>query len=153
MTDDATSANKAWGTTGNTGLSALTNFIGTTDAVDFVTRTNNLERMRVTSTGNVGIGIVAPVERLDVAGNIRLVSGNPTDMIYSSNTSGLTFESQGNTYGTVRMTIQNINGSNGALFEQMSATNPQLVDFGFKTPTGGQRNLRFETRVASTFAA
>jgi hypothetical protein len=109
MTDDAVSANKAWGTTGNTGLSALTNFIGTTDAVDFVTRTNNIERMRVLANGNVGIGIVAPVERLDVAGNIRLASGNATDKIYSSNTSGLTFESQGNTYGTVRMTIQNIN--------------------------------------------
>jgi hypothetical protein len=47
MTDDATSANKAWGTTGNTGLSALTNFIGTTDAVDLVLKWNNIEGMRL----------------------------------------------------------------------------------------------------------
>ena len=45
-----------WGLTGNAGTSASTNFIGTTDAVDFVTKTNNTERMRVSSGGNFAIG-------------------------------------------------------------------------------------------------
>jgi hypothetical protein len=43
-------ANNGWMTTGNAGTLATTNFIGTTDAVDFVTRTTNTERMRVTAT-------------------------------------------------------------------------------------------------------
>ncbi|MBV9963156.1 MAG: hypothetical protein JO072_12995, partial [Parafilimonas sp.] len=46
----------AWTTTGNTGINANSNFIGTKDANDFVTRTNNTERMRVTSAGDVVIG-------------------------------------------------------------------------------------------------
>ncbi len=53
------SANSSWATTGNTGTTAGTNFIGTTDAVDFVFKTNNAERARFTSAGNFGIGSTA----------------------------------------------------------------------------------------------
>ena len=62
----------AWLTTGNAGTSSATNFLGTTDAQDLVVRTNNTERMRVTSSGNVGIGTSTPTQRLHVAGNLRL---------------------------------------------------------------------------------
>lgn len=52
-----TSTNSAWITTGNSGTVAGTNFIGTTDAQDFVTKTAGSgaanERMRVTSGGKV----------------------------------------------------------------------------------------------------
>ena len=61
-----TSVPAGWNTTGNTGTSATTNFVGTTDAVDFVTRTNNTEKMRVTSAGNVGIGSTTPTSLLEV---------------------------------------------------------------------------------------
>jgi hypothetical protein len=51
-----TSTNGAWLTTGNSTLVAGTNYIGTNDAVDFVTKTGGAaaanERARVTSTGN-----------------------------------------------------------------------------------------------------
>lgn len=40
-----------WQLTGNAGTSAVTNFIGTTDAVDWVIRANNIERSRFTSGG------------------------------------------------------------------------------------------------------
>ncbi len=43
----------AWKLVGNAGTVATTNFIGTTDGVDFVTRTNNTERTRILSAGNV----------------------------------------------------------------------------------------------------
>jgi hypothetical protein len=56
-----------WRTTGNAGTVASTNFIGTTDNIDFVTRTNNTEAMRVTNAGRVGIGTAAPATRLDVS--------------------------------------------------------------------------------------
>ena len=55
-----------WMTIGNAGTSAAINFIGTTDPVDWVIRTNNIEQMRVLSTGNVGIGIAAPLAKLHV---------------------------------------------------------------------------------------
>ncbi|MEI6815155.1 MAG: hypothetical protein WCL14_00995 [Bacteroidota bacterium] len=59
----------AWTTLGNTGTNASTNFIGTTDGVDFVTKTTSVERMRVSAAGMVGIN-TAPTatEMLTVAG-------------------------------------------------------------------------------------
>lgn len=46
-------ANNVWNATGNAGTVAGSNFIGTTDAIDFVAKTNNTERLRVLSTGQV----------------------------------------------------------------------------------------------------
>jgi len=60
-----------WALLGNAGTNSSANFLGTTDAQDLVIRTNNTEKIRVLSTGNVGIGIASPIESLDVSGNIR----------------------------------------------------------------------------------
>jgi hypothetical protein len=62
---------KPWLLTGNAGTVAGTNFIGTTDAIDFVVKTNNTEKFRVQSGGNVGIGTIAPSYKLDVTSTIR----------------------------------------------------------------------------------
>ncbi|MEP6556101.1 MAG: hypothetical protein ABJB11_21275, partial [Ferruginibacter sp.] len=45
-----------WGLTGNGGTNSTSNFIGTTDNVDLVFRTNNVNKMLINATGNVGIG-------------------------------------------------------------------------------------------------
>lgn len=44
-----------WGITGNSGTVAGTNFIGTTDSVDWVIKTNNTERLRVYARGDIAI--------------------------------------------------------------------------------------------------
>jgi len=67
-----------WNTDGNVGTSPLSNFIGTRDNTDFVLRTNNVENMRIKSTGDIGIGTDIPDEKLDVFGNIELSGGNRT---------------------------------------------------------------------------
>jgi hypothetical protein len=45
-----------WSLAGNAGTNPVQNFIGTTDATDFVLRTNDNERMRIIDNGAVGIG-------------------------------------------------------------------------------------------------
>lgn len=70
----STGSLSAWSQIGNAGTNATANFIGTTDAVDFVTRTNNTEKVRVTSSGNMGIGVSNPVAKLDVAAGTTLVN-------------------------------------------------------------------------------
>ncbi len=92
----------AWYTTGNAGTSAVTNFIGTSDATDFVTRTNNIERMRVTSTGNIGIGTTTPSARLHVL----------TGDLYAGQTIRATAPSDGINAGV----IETYNQSDGTLW-------------------------------------
>jgi environmental stress-induced protein Ves len=56
----------AWNLTGNAGTTPGTNFLGTTDAQDFTIRTNNVENVRVTSGGLVGVGITAPTHKMTI---------------------------------------------------------------------------------------
>jgi hypothetical protein len=65
----------AWNIAGNDGTSAETNFVGTTDDVDLAFRTNNTEKMRISSYGNVGIANASPQYTLDVIGDAK-VSNN-----------------------------------------------------------------------------
>jgi hypothetical protein len=55
-----------WSIIGNSGTVPGTNFIGTTDAQDFVIRTNNTEKARMTSAGNLGVGIAAPTAKTHI---------------------------------------------------------------------------------------
>ncbi|MFC0428342.1 beta strand repeat-containing protein [Chryseobacterium scophthalmum] len=50
--DSATGTGNDWSILGNSGTSATTDFIGTTDAVDFVVKTNNTERERTYKSTN-----------------------------------------------------------------------------------------------------
>jgi hypothetical protein len=69
-----------WHLPGNAGTTPGTHFIGTTDAQDFVTKTNNIERVRIKSAGNVGIGTSNPNGKLHVVSTyldtIRFDSAN-----------------------------------------------------------------------------
>jgi hypothetical protein len=78
-----------WELTGNAGTVAGTNFLGTTDAIDFVIKTNSAERIRVTSAGLVGIGTAAPTQKLTINGNSLTIGTH-----YLNNTN--TALSQGN---------------------------------------------------------
>lgn len=60
-----------WGITGNSGITG-SNFIGTINNAALKFRTNNVERINISSTGFVGIGITpGSVDKLEVMGNIK----------------------------------------------------------------------------------
>ena len=78
----------AWNLTGNTGTTAGTNYIGTTDNVDFVTKTNGTERMRVLANGHVGIGITNPSYTLGVKDTMEIRRVGSLSTLLFTNTAG-----------------------------------------------------------------
>ncbi|NTW31391.1 MAG: hypothetical protein HGB12_01955 [Bacteroidetes bacterium] len=56
----STGSGGGWSTSGNAGTDTTTNFIGTTDAQSWVMKTDNTQRMKISKTGNVGIGATNP---------------------------------------------------------------------------------------------
>jgi len=70
-----TAESVAWLMLGNAGTNPTSNFLGTTDAQALVFRTNNSEKMRITSGGFIGIDDDAPWAKLTV-NNGRLVVQN-----------------------------------------------------------------------------
>jgi hypothetical protein len=95
-----------WGLTGNSGTTAGTNFIGTTDAVDFVVKTGGSaasnERIRVTSGGKVGIGNITANTTLDVSGDFATrmttytASAGANNNVNFGNTSAVYVTASGN---------------------------------------------------------
>ena len=63
----------AWSLTGNAGTNATSNFIGTIDAKDLVFATNNSEKLRILSSGNIGIGTNNPASLLQIGTNGLLI--------------------------------------------------------------------------------
>jgi hypothetical protein len=94
-----------WSLTGNGGTTPGVNYLGTTDAVDFVVFTNKSERMRFESDGQVIVGATAaydPADLFTVVGNTTqsyaMNAYSPNTGFYSS--SGFAgFYNTGGVYG------------------------------------------------------
>lgn len=78
------SSSSFWSTSGNAGTTAGTHFVGTTDARDLVFKTNNTEKARITSNGDVGVGITSPTAKLTVATGVT-TNTNAINVIGSIN--------------------------------------------------------------------
>jgi hypothetical protein len=76
--------NSTWNAKGNAGTNPTSNFIGTTDSQGFVVRTNNTERMRFLSGGNVGVGTTSPDTKFHVEGD----ENNGTTAAFKVTTTG-----------------------------------------------------------------
>lgn len=89
----ADGSNNAWGLTGNAGTTVGTNYLGTSDSKDFVIKTNATERVRIESTGNVGVGASSTTAllhvnsstttpfRVQVAGSSRLTVNSDESVV------------------------------------------------------------------------
>ena len=66
-----------WSITGNDNIVAGTHFLGTTDSVDLIMKTNNIEQMRILANGRIGIGTATPSADFHVNNNSGvLYTGN-----------------------------------------------------------------------------
>ena len=82
--------NQLWSLKGNSGVTS-NNFLGPTNDAPLIIKTNNLERLRITEKGWVGIGTSTPKAALEIKGQLvidSLTSGNiETDKILVANPS------------------------------------------------------------------
>lgn len=66
----------SWSLTGNSGTNPNNDFLGTSDAQDFVIRTNNTQRIRITSTGSIYIPGFSPNQYVKTDGSSNLTTGS-----------------------------------------------------------------------------
>jgi hypothetical protein len=69
-----TFADDSWRISGNS--AATGDFLGTTNSQPLVLKTNSVERLRVDTSGNVGVGTTSPTQRLTVDGNTLLLGAD-----------------------------------------------------------------------------
>lgn len=68
---DLSEASANWSLKGNSGTDSTVNFMGTVDGKPLIMKTNNTERLRINSNGNVGIGTATPTAKLNVDGTVK----------------------------------------------------------------------------------
>lgn len=135
--------NNGWNVSGNTGTNATSNFIGTADNTDLVVRTNNTEKMRVLSNGNVGIGTTSPNAKLHILSqNSTSVfaagfEGNTLSPFVASGTSfGWNVQSNGGNFNSgirgARSGGGNDNGNYILDLTQTISANGGTIAFAFK---------------------
>ena len=145
----------AWLTTGNTGTVSTTNFIGTTDNVDWVEKTNSIERSRVKGNGQVIVNNTTPAAT-DVfsvysgtyAGTITAAAGTNAIAGYSAGDNNVGVEGVNSTgAGSGVAGLANTANATGVLGENTANLTIANTDNSY-----GVAGLATGTNAANTFA-
>ena len=123
-------SSQSWGLTGNSGTSASTNFMGTTDPVDVVFKRDNTERARITSAG------------------LRVVqNGTPRSSVWTLSVQNITTTNASTVIEFLNSTTA-VNGGgafiglngNGAIGDTLGIWNHQAGPIEFQTGTANRSN-------------
>ncbi|MBT6049521.1 MAG: hypothetical protein HOG49_22205, partial [Candidatus Scalindua sp.] len=88
---------KPWKSFGNDDIDETQHFLGTTNDNDIVIKTNNTEKARITSEGNVGIGTDTPTGTLHVEGGRAAgTTDDGTDITIKAQDGGIVSGAGGN---------------------------------------------------------
>jgi hypothetical protein len=105
----------------------VTEFISTAGGSSFVFAPSNSERMRIDSTGNVGIGTTAPSDKLDVVGNINVV-GSSARIGFNAGNMAVKDE------GGYKLGFQTYNSTSGTITTKMVLDTNGNVGIGTNNP-------------------
>ena len=112
----------SWEINGNNNITPA-QFMGTTNANDVIFKTNGIERARILSSGNMGIGITNPAVTLEVNNRARISSTNPL------------FELNG-TFAAIPNLASIAIRSAGEVVMRSNSTNAAISDWELKYGTG-----------------
>jgi hypothetical protein len=117
-----------WSILGNAGTSPAIHFLGTTDNQHLVIKTNNAERIRILSSGNVGIGNTNPLQQFSVSH-----ASSPVIRLERSGVSMYDWETYSDGFGYhIR---GGADGTGGALTNFVNIDGYGKVGIGAPTPT------------------
>ncbi len=134
------SPSDAWLTRGNAGTNPATHFIGTTDNVDLVFRTNNTEKMRITASGSVGIGTTAPISVLNIRGFSGGTGGDPLAGYTRNLVIGGLYNQPYNSGNVTLLEIRDYDNDGGNVYPIYVCDENSNVDFFLKAGTTGSNS-------------
>ncbi|MDP9955132.1 hypothetical protein J2X97_000769 [Epilithonimonas hungarica] len=141
----STTDQSAWNTTGNSGTDPSINYLGTTDSQDLVVKTNNAERMRISSAGRIAIGgAIHPDLSLKVYGRTQLKSDSNDDAFAVLNDSG----NVSNGASLVFLRYGQYQPNNPGVLDVSGVTSPSVYELFFSLKANGKLFLGTSTNLS-----
>lgn len=142
-----------WGTVGNSGTNSSTNFIGTTDAADLAIKTNNTQRLQITSDGNFGLGTEVGE---DLTSSRLSIDGGT---IATTDGLGTIVSIWGDRNQFIELNIQNLNNGSAASSDIVATANngsdsTNYIDMGINSQaySNAKSNILNKSNVAYLYS-
>lgn len=128
-----------WSLNGNADTNPATDKVGTKDGQDFILKTNNIESVRITSAGNMGIGTTTPSTLLHLKTNYTPATTYTQDFESLTNLTNITTVSSNNPY-QIDAKSGTCSGSFNLWYVLTSSSNSSC-----STCTNKRANIRFSS--------